>query len=1142
LSAVHREQGALLDAKERLQAALAIREQLLGPSAPVVGATLRELAVLDSRRGDYAAATEKCARAVTILVDALGAGNAATLETRWMLAVLSREKSAADPEAPAHMHYRDGCAAADAGYFDEAETRLSEATQLNRESLGDDHPVVASCLLRLGQLYETQSRPTEAYAALREALYIHRLHAELDHSGSAPILATLAGVELQRGLTSEAERYADDAVAALDSASSPADFAGVWHIVGRTQHAAGQLAEAESTFRNALDRLATIGGPDEGRDDPEFVKAEAALLGNLAVVEAETGKYTDAKASYRRALSLKEQATGKEHPSYAATAVNYATLLADLGETRAACSTLKAAASTLERLYGAGHPKTQHAKVTLAMVSDQLGAGPPTDWKDLLSAYETSETRDVRGTSIVRNRLAEELMAQGDLAGAESLLATSVTDMTVAYGEDHPLTTRTQHSLARLRLAQGGTAEARELFERIRVVLSQVGSSDYPVLHDTLHRLAILESAANPERASGLLDEAIRAEDANLPAIFGAVGEDRRMDQADALETSIALYLSLVDGSLGSSDRARWTAANLVLRRKGLVRDVLLRERSAVAGTGHSALDREYREFTHVRAAVSRLTLEGPRVGGLEHSERELAALRHRRDELEESLLPKLATSQALRDILDCDARSISASLPANAVLLEFVQTPALKLDGLIDTAAAYFVMVLRPGRVPAVIKLGSLTTLDEAVDGYLEVISSEPEARADSADLRRLGEVLRRTILDPAIAPCDLPEQLLISPAGRIWNVPFEALPIDGTRWLVEAAELRYLPTGRWLGDARPAEASEAGPPSVVADPDHDRSDPASERSQLERQMADEIALWERGDGAYPLGYVTMLDDNDEYEPPFEQLAGSREEGLSVASLLEVEPVLGPDATKNYLKGLRSPAVLHLATHGFFITDENELQSLYAQRLLGAQSWSFTESNAVMELSMKRIVDLVRGLAGGGDPTDADPAGDPTELQSIWTDDADPFSEELSDPFLRSGLALAGINTWLLRRPIDEACGNGLLSTAEVAELDLSGTELVVLSACETGSGSTERLDGVLGLSRAFAVAGARSLVLTLWSLPDEDPTPGMITDFYSRLIRGARRGQALRDAKLTLCHRQVDPYFWGSLVLQGDDGVWQR
>jgi CHAT domain-containing protein len=113
----------------------------------------------------------------------------------------------------------------------------------------------------------------------------------------------------------------------------------------------------------------------------------------------------------------------------------------------------------------------------------------------------------------------------------------------------------------------------------------------------------------------------------------------------------------------------------------------------------------------------------------------------------------------------------------------------------------------------------------------------------------------------------------------------------------------------------------------------------------------------------------------------------------------------------------------------------------------------------------------------------------------------------------------------------------DGLLTAEDVSGLNLLATELVVLSACETGLGEVKTGEGVFGLQRAFTLAGAKTLVMSLWSVPDE-PTRELMEDFYRRILAGEGRADALRNAQLALRAKYPDPYFWGAFICQGDPG----
>jgi hypothetical protein len=140
-------------------------------------------------------------------------------------------------------------------------------------------------------------------------------------------------------------------------------------------------------------------------------------------------------------------------------------------------------------------------------------------------------------------------------------------------------------------------------------------------------------------------------------------------------------------------------------------------------------------------------------------------------------------------------------------------------------------------------------------------------------------------------------------------------------------------------------------------------------------------------------------------------------------------------------------------------------------------------------------------------------------------------------DPMLRSGLVLASVNE--RRSGVDD----GVLTALEAAGLDLAGTQLVVLSACETGVGDVKTGEGVFGLRRAFTAAGAETLVISLWQV-DDAATEQFMVEFYRRLTRGEARGEALRQSALTLLRDPArrHPFYWASFIATGETGPLHR
>ncbi|NOT37699.1 MAG: CHAT domain-containing protein [Saprospiraceae bacterium] len=143
-------------------------------------------------------------------------------------------------------------------------------------------------------------------------------------------------------------------------------------------------------------------------------------------------------------------------------------------------------------------------------------------------------------------------------------------------------------------------------------------------------------------------------------------------------------------------------------------------------------------------------------------------------------------------------------------------------------------------------------------------------------------------------------------------------------------------------------------------------------------------------------------------------------------------------------------------------------------------------------------------------------------------------FYRRAKDPLLRSGLILADANyAWKNGRARDEKSEDGILTSYEISLMNLSNTELVVLSACETGLGEINRTEGVYGLQRAFKIAGVKNIIMSLWQVPDKQTAQLMELFYRNWLINKMSIRDALHSAQRTMQDKRLEPYYWAGFVL---------
>ena len=142
-------------------------------------------------------------------------------------------------------------------------------------------------------------------------------------------------------------------------------------------------------------------------------------------------------------------------------------------------------------------------------------------------------------------------------------------------------------------------------------------------------------------------------------------------------------------------------------------------------------------------------------------------------------------------------------------------------------------------------------------------------------------------------------------------------------------------------------------------------------------------------------------------------------------------------------------------------------------------------------------------------------------------------------NPLRLSGLALAGANH---RDSAAPGAEDGVLTAEEIATLDLGATEWAVLSACDTGLGDISSGEGLFGLRRALQVAGARTVILSLWSVRDQDALRWMQSLYRARLVRQADTATAVRTANRELlaerraAHDSTHPFYWAGFLATGE------
>jgi CHAT domain-containing protein len=535
------------------------------------------------------------------------------------------------------------------------------------------------------------------------------------------------------------------------------------------------------------------------------------------------------------------------------------------------------------------------------------------------------------------------------------------------------------------------------------------------------------------------------------------------------------------------------------------VLDEIASRRRFAHGTSDPAVAAPFAALESTQQALANLVVRGPgSTPAGEHAEL-LDRLRTRLEADQRALAAQSIEFRRSRARRGLGYDDVASRIPGDWTLVAYARfgryDPTRPSAGSIPTYAAF---IFGPDRIPpASIMLGPATEIDQAVSIWRTEAAQgfvnrghDPE-EADRA-YHRAGLELRKLVWDPVAARLAGAQRVLIVPEGDLNLVNFAALPAEPGGYLVEHGPLMHLLTAET--DVVPLEAGRSRNSGLLA---------------LGNADFDATGLFA---ALRPPGTKSGNGTDDEVvtaQEPYRGLRGSCPDFGShlfaplPATLLEVERIAtlwrqradaaetvvltGAGASETAFKRLApGRRTLHLATHGFFLDE-----------------------------ACATPARTTRGIGG------LRPAGSVQSRQVVY------------NPLFLSGLALAGANHRRVAGPDED---DGILTAEEIAMLDLTGVESVVLSACDTGVGRIEPAEGVYGLRRAFFIAGAQRLVMSLWPVDDESTQQWMRAFYDARRDPTMGTADAVRHAGSTvLRHRRsigssTHPFFWAGMVAAGD------
>jgi len=1078
--------------------AVAIRERHLGPDHPEVASSLNNLAAVLYLAGDYTAARPNWERALALFEKALGPDHHRVAAILNNLASLLRGM----------------------GEFAEARQALERALAIREKILGPEHPLVAQALNNLAGVLRSQGDYDGARALHERALEIREKVFGPDHPEVGTSLYNLAALKWNTGEYAGGVPLYRRALAVFEKALGPEhpNVALCLNSLATMLNELGDYAGAAPLYERALAIREKVLGPEH--------PAVAQSLNDLAVQLKETGDFVGARAAYERALAIREKALGPDHPLMAQTLNNLAVLLKVTGDFEEARSCYERALAIGERALGLEHAEVAMALNNLAILRHTMG-----DFKEAkrlqeqaLATFEKAQGRDHPNVAMALNALAALYVETGDHARAKGLYGRALAIHETAHGPDHPNVAIDLNDLGNLLARMGEPARAMALHERALAIREKALGPRHPHVAVSLAGIASLLAAEG--RVSEGLDLALRAEEIAMEHVrltARSLAERQALQYASVRPSGLGLALTLAAWRDGESPGSAQKAWDVLLRSRALVLDEMAARRRAVAEADDPEVARLAGGLTTARRRLANLLVRGPGPRGPELYRSLIEDARREREGAERALAAKSASFREELGRTRLGLADVAGALPAGSVLVAYARYDRHDLggeervkgsreDGSEGTPSApvpsYLAFVMREeDENPVVVPLCAADAIEAAVSRWKEeagvgVKASWREPEEAEAASREAGAALRRLAWDPLVPWLEGAGRVFLVPDGALHLVSFAALPVDEGSYLVERGPLlHYLSAERDLvprGDPGGAGKGLLALGGPAFDERGLFASLAPEPERAEEGLVEKVAalLPFRGSRSGCEGFRSHR---------FTPLPATEKEVRRIASLWrrrappaqgnrEVVRLTGAAASEEAFKReVSGKRTLHLATHGFFLGGACE-----------------------------SALAPTRGISG-----------------LVTAKESGPPAVAGENPLLLAGLALAGANHRDAAGPDEE---DGILTAEEIAALDLSGVEWAVLSACETGVGEIKAGEGVFGLRRAFEVAGAGTLIMSLWSVEDEATREWMRNLYEARFVEGRDTAASVREAGLRVLKRRREagesthPFYWAAFVAAGE------
>ncbi len=956
--------------------------------------------------------------------------------------------------------------------------KYSEAVNLLQNYLvssDKNDPYYTVALLHLGSVYMSMNDYKKAEHCYLEQKNIAEKIFDKNDRRYANSLSALGTLYSAIGDNVKAEYYFTEEknIAEKVSGKESHDYASSLSRLGFLYLSMGNYAKAESVFLEAKNINKKIAG--ENSSD------YANSLGALGSFYISAGDYSGAEACYSEATNIWEKVSGKESWFYA----NSLELLGSLHK--------------IEGDFSKAETYFLEAKNIVARTSDKeswnyanslnhLGALYASSGDYLKAEVYYSEAADIHkkiyGENHIQYAFALHIsgtayLGMNDYAKAEACFSKAVAIGKKTSGKEHPHYATLLQGLGMLYQYKGDDAKAESAFSEAASIYEKISGKTHPDYERSLNFLfgSYMAGKKYP-KAITVRKELDQITVSKTEKNFTFMSESQRSAFWDQNKNNFEYGYSLTQAYPVTAAVA--LAYDNALFTKGLLLRTTNGIRDAVYSSNDSTLIRQYDRLKNLRQQLS--ILQSKEISDKNFIKTlEIAA-----DSLDKALTSASETYRDTKVDISVKWKDIQANLRSDEIAVEFIRFRYCDefryyRENSHSDSILYCALVLKKdSKAPVWIPLcdeKQLQTLTERIGDIQEYTQALYADTKDAELYRLIWQPLEKELKDV--------RTVYYSPSGMLHQIAFAALS-SGNATLSDKYDLRLVSSTREIVRLKKEKSGILPQGTAVVygglwyDADKDRL-----IAEAKKPNNPTLTL-PQGEETRLITIADVLPKNQKRGQSWDYLEGTETEAKQICGSLKERNIpnrlytetAGNEESFKRLSGT-STGIIHLATHGFFLEDVED------------------ESNR----------DMMRTLGGNN-------------------------RKAFENPLLRSGLLMAGANRTWTGEDIIEDIEDGILTADEIARMNLIKTRLVVLSACETGLGETKNAEGVFGLQRAFKLAGAETLVMSLWTVPDE-ATSELMSTFYKFWLSGKTKHEAFASAQKLVREKYKEPFYWAGFVM---------